>query len=189
MAHLIEPKQIDVPTLDGDVCTFVIGKFPYVLARDIVRRKQEYIDNPDKVAAWALDKSILLDALKYCERENDVSNPIPLSSLRAINDNVPDYICLDGIINSMWDYSFSFLKDYKSPNYAKFKSDGAKVISYKNIDAIEGVLITEKVATLYELKSVYSFEEALLQFEAVMVNRSNEYYAAEFANKKAKGGR
>lgn len=37
------------------------------------------------------------------------------------------------------------------------------------------------MATLHELRTIYTLEDALNMFEAIMVNRSNEYLAAKAA--------
>lgn len=47
-----------------------------------------------------------------------------------------------------------------------------------------GQLIGEKVATLNELKTVYSLEDAYMMFEAVYVPKQNEWLANERAAKK-----
>lgn len=48
-----------------------------------------------------------------------------------------------------------------------------------------GQLVSARVATLNELKTVYSLEDAYLMFEAVYVPKQNEWLANERASKKA----
>lgn len=47
--------------------------------------------------------------------------------------------------------------------------------SYPNIPAILGVLVANKVCTLYELKTVYSLEDVYWMYEAIMIPRYNEW--------------
>lgn len=48
-----------------------------------------------------------------------------------------------------------------------------------------GQLVSEKVATLHELKTVYTLEDAHLMYEALYVKGQNEWLANERAMKKA----
>lgn len=47
-----------------------------------------------------------------------------------------------------------------------------------------GTIISEGKATLNELKTIYSLEDAFLLFECIIVPKLNEYLAAEETNKK-----
>lgn len=59
--------------------------------------------------------------------------------------------------------------------------------SYPNIPPILGVVVSNKVATLHELKTVYSLEDVYWMYEAIMLPKYNEwreYKAREPRNKK-----
>lgn len=43
------------------------------------------------------------------------------------------------------------------------------------MDDLIGVLIANKLATLHELKTVYSVEDAMIMYEAYIVPKYNEY--------------
>lgn len=47
-------------------------------------------------------------------------------------------------------------------------------ISHKNLPPIFTAIITNKLATLYELRTVYYYEEALNLYELILVNNYNE---------------
>ena len=51
--------------------------------------------------------------------------------------------------------------------------------AYPNIPSIFGVLISQHIATLHELKTVYSYEDAIYMYEALMVPKYNEWMAIE----------
>lgn len=50
---------------------------------------------------------------------------------------------------------------------------------YPNIPSLFGVLISQKIATLHELKTVYSYEDAIYMYEALMVPKYNEWLSLE----------
>ena len=54
-----------------------------------------------------------------------------------------------------------------------------KTKEYQNIPSLFGVLISQKVATLHELKTVYSYEDAIYMYEAIMIPKYNEWLAME----------
>ena len=52
-------------------------------------------------------------------------------------------------------------------------------VHYKNVDDLIGFLIERKVATLHELKTVYTSEDALNMQEALLVPMINQWYEME----------
>lgn len=48
---------------------------------------------------------------------------------------------------------------------------------YVNIGGLIGTLIANRVATLYELQTVYSLEDALDMYEAIAIPQYNEWKA------------
>ena len=62
-------------------------------------------------------------------------------------------------------------------------------MDYPNVRGYLGAITTAGQATLNELKTIYSIQDALMMFEIVMVNRYNEYLALKHAEKEAKKGR
>ena len=57
-------------------------------------------------------------------------------------------------------------------------------MDYKNLDGFIGAIVAEARATLNELKTIYSLEDAFLLFETIAVTRYNEYLAAKHAQNK-----
>ena len=62
-------------------------------------------------------------------------------------------------------------------------------MDYTNVKGFIAAIITERFATLNELKTIYSLEDAYDLWEVIMVNRYNEYLAIEYAKKKNKVSR
>ena len=60
-------------------------------------------------------------------------------------------------------------------------------MDFKNVDGFIGSIVASGQATLLELKTVYSLEDAFDMWEIVATTRFNEWLAMEHA-KKHKGG-
>ena len=60
-------------------------------------------------------------------------------------------------------------------------------VDFKNIDGFIGAIVADGKATLNELKTIYSLEDAFLMWEVIAVTRYNEYLAIEHAKKQTKG--
>lgn len=56
-------------------------------------------------------------------------------------------------------------------------------MDYPNVDPVIGAIVSEKQATLQELKTVYSLEDMYDMWEVIAVNRYNEAMAVEAAKK------
>jgi hypothetical protein len=59
-------------------------------------------------------------------------------------------------------------------------------VDYKNVDGLIGSIIADGKATLNELRTVYTLEDAFNMWEIIAVNRYNEYLAVQHANKNQK---
>lgn len=47
--------------------------------------------------------------------------------------------------------------------------------SYQNINGLVGTLVANRIATLHELKTVYTLEDALDMYEAYIIPKYNEW--------------
>ena len=65
------------------------------------------------------------------------------------------------------------------------RQEGRRV-DHPNIDPIVACIIGERLATLQELKTIYSMEDMMDMYETIMVGRYNEYLAMQDAKAKAK---
>ena len=57
---------------------------------------------------------------------------------------------------------------------------------YQNINGLIGTLVANKIATLYELKTVYSLEDAMDMYEAYIIPKFNEWKIAKIASNRMK---
>jgi hypothetical protein len=53
------------------------------------------------------------------------------------------------------------------------------LIEYPTVPGMIGVIITRKLATLYELQTVYSIDDAADLYEIAAVNNYNDWKASE----------
>lgn len=60
-------------------------------------------------------------------------------------------------------------------------------VDFQNIDGFIGAIVADGKATLHELKTIYTLEDAFLMWEVIAVTRYNEYLAMEHAKKQQKG--
>lgn len=60
-------------------------------------------------------------------------------------------------------------------------------MDFKNIDGFIAAIVADGKATLNELKTIYSLEDAFKMWEVITVTRYNEHLAMEHA--KSRGGR
>jgi hypothetical protein len=58
------------------------------------------------------------------------------------------------------------------------------LIEYPTVPGMIGVIITRRFATLHELQTVYSIDDAVDLYEIAAVNNYNEWRASEEAKRK-----
>jgi hypothetical protein len=56
-------------------------------------------------------------------------------------------------------------------------------MDYKNTDGFISAIIADGKATLHELRTIYTLEDALDMWEIIAITRYNEYLAMEHAKK------
>lgn len=57
---------------------------------------------------------------------------------------------------------------------------------YQNVDSLIAILIYNHLATLHELKTVYTLEDAMIMYESWAIPKYNEYMANKQALKKVR---
>jgi hypothetical protein len=59
-------------------------------------------------------------------------------------------------------------------------------MDFQNIDGFIGAIVADGKATLHELKTVYTLEDAFLMWEVIAVTRYNEHLAIEHSKRGVK---
>ena len=58
------------------------------------------------------------------------------------------------------------------------------IIEYPTVSSLVGVIVSRRLATLYELQTVYSLDDAVDLYEIAAVNNYNEWRASEEVRRK-----
>ena len=58
-----------------------------------------------------------------------------------------------------------------------------RIESFRNIDGFVGQIIVSGRATLHELRTIYTLEDAMLMYEAEAVTKHNEYLISQASMK------
>ena len=87
----------------------------------------------------------------------------------------------------LWNHEaqYEFFRERRpiSPRFPAGKIGGFVAQDYPNANAVIAVIISERFATLTELKTSIDVEEALELYEIALYNRANEARAQDAANK------
>lgn len=60
---------------------------------------------------------------------------------------------------------------------------------YQKIDNALGTIINKRLATLHELQTIYSLDDAMLLYDIILTNEANELKAENFIMKKNRDAR
>ena len=106
MSDLIKPKDIECTSVDGDVITYRISRFPATDAREIITGylKAATPNSGDYNASKALMKKLM----SYVAAINANGDEIRLRSESLINNHVPDFDTLATIEHQTLEYNSNF---------------------------------------------------------------------------------
>lgn len=77
-----------------------------------------------------------------------------------------------------------FFRERQGLGFLRGYSSESPSVDYQNIDGLCGAIIADGKATLHELRTVYTLEDAFDMFEVIAVTRYNEHLAMQHAQKK-----
>jgi len=106
---------------------------------------------------------------------------IALENEELIDQLLPNWEVMDELINLATIYNFDFLSSWKPVRFPAAMASNYNASECRYIDPIFSSLISANMASLYELKTSYSLEEAFQLLEVLTVTRVNEYKANEAA--------
>ncbi len=134
-------------------------------------------------------QSLAMEVCKYVEVQLDNGNYQELNTKQMIDAHVLDYEMLLQLVRQVHDYNSVFFFDYEAIAKIPRDNGSSKSASYKNVDGIIGVILSEGKATLKELREDYNIQDAMIMYESIMVPKINQYWAQKDAERKAKRGR
>ncbi len=76
-----------------------------------------------------------------------------------------------------------FAKRRDLPFLRRYRAE-TPTVDFQNIEGLFGAIVASGKATLHELKTIYSLEDAWLMWEVIAVTRYNEYLAVKDSQKK-----
>lgn len=74
---------------------------------------------------------------------------------------------------------FRFFRGWARIRFPAVPDGQGPVIDFGNVDQVCGCIIGEGIATLHELRTIYTLEDAMRMQEVIMVRRSNEFLATQ----------
>lgn len=174
---LIKPKEVAVKDADGVEKTFIISRLPAITRREILAKYP--LSNAPKIGDYEVSKDAMLKMMAYvCVPVS--GEELPLKTQALIDNHVPDGESLIRLELEMLKYntSFSAKAGARFPPLPAQQGRQFTPVGYKNADSFFAVIISEKLATLSELKTSVDLEEALDLWEIAITNRYNEALAA-----------
>ena len=166
---MIEPKEIEIRDKK-----YIISKLPATVGREILFKYPT--SNIPKIGDYNVSQEIMLKLLSYTAVVLPDGTQLELKTQTLVDNHVPNAEMLILLEKEMFLYNFSFF------------SDGIRETGhterFRNLDDLIGTIISSGKATLNELRTVYSLEDAFLIWEADIVPKYNEYRAMEESRKK-----
>ena len=173
---LIKPKIIQIKDIDDIELKYQISRIPALHFIDILKIYPFDSKNIPKI-----DNETLLSLLRYVSYY-DGDSYITLDNEDKINKYITDAETLLRIETNLILYNIEFMKTRKKCRLYNGSDDSP--YKYVNIDDGVASIITNKFATLYELSTIYDYEDYSNMLEIIQVNISKEIYAQNKASKK-----
>jgi hypothetical protein len=104
----LEPKEVEVTTLKGEVRSYIISKFPAIAGREIVAKYP--LTAIPKVGDYSGNEAVMLQLMAYVAVRTSSGAEIPLTTKALIDNHVPDYETLIKIELEMMKYNTSFFQ-------------------------------------------------------------------------------
>lgn len=105
MAQL-EPKEIEVKTLNGELRTYILSRFPCIAGREIVAGYP--LTGFPKIGEYAANEAIMLKLMAYVAVVGGNGQTLQLTTKALVENHVPDYETLVKIEIEMMRYNTSF---------------------------------------------------------------------------------
>jgi hypothetical protein len=82
-----------------------------------------------------------------------------------------------------------FFQEWQGLRFLEKITNPCRTEDYRNVDGLIGQIVASGKATLNELRTVYSLEDAMLIWEAEIIPKYNEYLINEHYAKKMRKGK
>lgn len=103
-----------------------------------------------------------------------------------ITGMLPPRVVLSGVINLVYDFNFHFMHEWQGVRIPKRFLNAAATAASKEVEPMISTLISKRVATLEQLETYYSLEDAFKMFDVIMAEGVNAALSHEAAMKERK---
>lgn len=104
---------------------------------------------------------------------------VALDSDELVDLLVPDWETLTGLERAAFEFNYGFLKTWRPIRLPASMQNSAGAVSHRYVDPLFASLIGAQLATLDQLRTVYSLEDAFLLLEVLTVKSINEHKAMQ----------
>ena len=168
---LIKPKIIKIKDIDDIELSYQISRISAIHFIEILK-----IYPFDSEIIPAIEYETLLSLLKYVSYYDD-GKYVVLDDEYKINKYIPDAETLLKIETKLILYNIEFMKTRK---ICRLYIGGEEpTYKYVNIDSGVAAVISNKFATMQELRTIYDYEDYSNMLEIIQVNISNEIHASK----------
>ena len=112
---MIQPKEIQVVTQDGEQKTFIISKFPAIQGREIIAKYP--LSAVPKLGDYAVNEETMLKLMAFVSVPRAEGEPLALTTRALIDNHVPDWETLARIEMAMMEYNVSFFANGKGSTF------------------------------------------------------------------------
>ena len=168
---LIKPKIIKIKDIDDIELSYQISRISAIHFIEILK-----IYPFDSEIIPAIEYETLLSLLKYVSYYDD-GKYVVLDDEYKINKYIPDAETLLKIETKLILYNIEFMKTRKRCRLYIGGED--PTYKYVNIDSGVAAVISNKFATMQELRTIYDYEDYSNMLEIIQVNISNEIHASK----------
>ena len=111
---MIEPKEIEITTQNGEARTYIISKLPAIAGREIVT--QYPLTGAPKIGEYTANEELMLKMMCYVAIPQESGN-LALSNKGLVNNHIPDWETLARIEKAMMEYNCSFFAEGKISSF------------------------------------------------------------------------
>ena len=112
---MLQPKEIELTTQEGETRTYVLSKFPAVQGREIVAKYP--LSAMPKLGDYAVNEETMLKLMAFVGVPRDAGEPLPLKTRALVDNHVPDWETLARLEAAMLEYNVSFFGNGKGSTF------------------------------------------------------------------------
>lgn len=112
---MLQPKEAQIETQDGESKTFILSKFPAIEGREIVMNYP--VSAMPRIGDYGVNQETMLKLMSYVAVPMPNGEPLRLTTKALVNNHVPDWETLARLEAAMMEYNCSFFQNGKISNF------------------------------------------------------------------------